>query len=1010
MSDANVVGSAAFELRATKSKIGQDLEDARRVILEASKRTEAELAEIIGTGTDKGNRKAAESFQAPKAAGIEAGAAIRESMRKAGEEIGEAVAKGSAKAKAELEQVAQKAREVQQVKLPTPTAPTEATHNLVTNPTTGAQGWVPKGLGELGDGRDARMGAATSRQAEAQAKWLSENKAKSDALKESLKDIEPSAASGAEGLGKVSVGSVATAASIGALIGGAILVTKSLWDMGRAAMQSAGEIADSSNKVGLSTDALQEWRYVAIQTGADAKTADQAIGAFGEKLASAAAKLSKADVNAFSALGLKPDDLKKFKSVEEALDAVIDRISNLKSESDRAAIAEKLGLGPLVVAVRGGAAEIARLRDEAQRLGVVMDAELVRRGAEAQAQFQTLSRVIDVQLKSAFIDLAPAIVAAIKLVAQLAADLGSVLDQWRDLDQKTLRGLQTERQKLTTEKDAIASQFGTRPLNGQVVEARRIEGGNYTVLPAGAAARAGALPFGGGVPRLPSAGGFDWTLGFSGAPRPSFTDAGQHFDAITKRTSEIDARIADLNSRNTPPTQSNRPTGTSLIPTPGRPNREAEREARRAERIEQEIYRAKQRLLQVAERDILTAQQRYDLNQDQIAMERAARDAEIESKTTRGEIKAAERTRLDLANKEADALEDRILADVAFRDIQDERIANERMLADLTANLLSLQSAGARTAAERQRIELQLLAITQKQRRDALQLQLERNPSLTKADRDAAMAQNARVEKEEAAAVVRNNLSPLAAWRDQSLKNAAEISQALENISARGLDSLNDGIVDAIMNTRSLGEVFGSVSKQILADLLSISVRRGITEPLAAMLFGDGKTSGGAAGSAAGGASWLKTAFSLGKRMFGFSDGGYTGNGGKFEPAGIVHKGEYVLPQEVVARIGTARLDALRLGSLKGFANGGLVGSLSAFPSPPSLLSGLPALGGHGGVQAARGQQVFDMRGALTTADLLAEVNQKVSAGTATAIRSSTTIARKGAASIQQSQRRLGTS
>ena len=31
-----------------------------------------------------------------------------------------------------------------------------------------------------------------------------------------------------------------------------------------------------------------------------------------------------------------------------------------------------------------------------------------------------------------------------------------------------------------------------------------------------------------------------------------------------------------------------------------------------------------------------------------------------------------------------------------------------------------------------------------------------------------------------------------------------------------------------------------------------------------------------------------------------FAEGGYTGDGGKYEPAGEVHKGEYVLPQEAV--------------------------------------------------------------------------------------------------------------
>lgn len=37
---------------------------------------------------------------------------------------------------------------------------------------------------------------------------------------------------------------------------------------------------------------------------------------------------------------------------------------------------------------------------------------------------------------------------------------------------------------------------------------------------------------------------------------------------------------------------------------------------------------------------------------------------------------------------------------------------------------------------------------------------------------------------------------------------------------------------------------------------------------------------------------------------FAFYDGGYTGHGGKYDPAGIVHKGEYVIPQEDVRRFG----------------------------------------------------------------------------------------------------------
>ncbi|WP_126978519.1 phage tail tape measure protein [Frigidibacter oleivorans] len=61
--------------------------------------------------------------------------------------------------------------------------------------------------------------------------------------------------------------------------------------------------------------------------------------------------------------------------------------------------------------------------------------------------------------------------------------------------------------------------------------------------------------------------------------------------------------------------------------------------------------------------------------------------------------------------------------------------------------------------------------------------------------------------------------------------------------------------------------------------------------------------------------------------MMGFASGGYTGAGGKYQPAGVVHKGEYVMPQETVRRLGVRALDAINTGKLPGFASGGLVGS-----------------------------------------------------------------------------------
>jgi hypothetical protein len=72
-------------------------------------------------------------------------------------------------------------------------------------------------------------------------------------------------------------------------------------------------------------------------------------------------------------------------------------------------------------------------------------------------------------------------------------------------------------------------------------------------------------------------------------------------------------------------------------------------------------------------------------------------------------------------------------------------------------------------------------------------------------------------------------------------------------------------------------------------------------------------------------------------RNEGFARGGWTGPGGKWQPAGIVHAGEYVMPQEIVRQRGAlALLERIRrqglAGILPGYANGGLVGNLAVSP------------------------------------------------------------------------------
>jgi hypothetical protein len=85
-----------------------------------------------------------------------------------------------------------------------------------------------------------------------------------------------------------------------------------------------------------------------------------------------------------------------------------------------------------------------------------------------------------------------------------------------------------------------------------------------------------------------------------------------------------------------------------------------------------------------------------------------------------------------------------------------------------------------------------------------------------------------------------------------------------------------------------------------------------------------------AAGGSAGGAASLASLFGGG-----FAEGGYTGPGGKYQPAGVVHAGEFVMRREAVRTWGAdmlASMNAMRGVSvapitrrLPGFAEGGLV-------------------------------------------------------------------------------------
>jgi TP901 family phage tail tape measure protein len=90
-----------------------------------------------------------------------------------------------------------------------------------------------------------------------------------------------------------------------------------------------------------------------------------------------------------------------------------------------------------------------------------------------------------------------------------------------------------------------------------------------------------------------------------------------------------------------------------------------------------------------------------------------------------------------------------------------------------------------------------------------------------------------------------------------------------------------------------------------------------------------------------------------------FAEGGYTGPGSKYEPAGVVHAGEYVFSAAATANLGVPQLDQMHQSAMTpGYAGGGLVtswpfpttASMTRIPSKAEALNAvMPAFSGGGG-------------------------------------------------------------
>ena len=135
--------------------------------------------------------------------------------------------------------------------------------------------------------------------------------------------------------------------------------------------------------------------------------------------------------------------------------------------------------------------------------------------------------------------------------------------------------------------------------------------------------------------------------------------------------------------------------------------------------------------------------------------------------------------------------------------------------------------------------------------------------------------------------------------------NANNMAKNVEGVFKSAFDGMSNAIVDFAMNGKNS---FGDFARSVISQIMKIYVTMALI---------------GLAKKGMAAFSGISSADSGLDAIGNYAEGGYTGDGGKYQPAGIVHAGEFVMNKQATSRIGVGNLYKM----MRGYADGGLVGS-----------------------------------------------------------------------------------
>ncbi|TPK38702.1 phage tail tape measure protein [Mesorhizobium sp. B2-5-3] len=192
-------------------------------------------------------------------------------------------------------------------------------------------------------------------------------------------------------------------------IGFAVEGVRRFADAVHGAVVEYADLADSADRVGVSVEQLQRLQFGLTQAGVDAGAIDTNLEQWSKRLGAAVTSGGRlADIFKANNISLT-DSNGKLRSNVDLLRDYANLIQGAATDQQRIALAtDAFGRGgaDMVLALKNGASGIDDMMQAADRAGGVVDEQLVRRAAELDDKWNEISRTIDIEVKSALLNIA----------------------------------------------------------------------------------------------------------------------------------------------------------------------------------------------------------------------------------------------------------------------------------------------------------------------------------------------------------------------------------------------------------------------------------------------------------------------------------------------------------------------------------------------------------------------------------------------------------------------------